>query len=173
MKNVFSVLSVSLLLLNHSSSDLRHFSAFALSFSSEPSPSNTDVSSANKVQIWCTWDWGMVIWIYPIVLRGCNRCPKLQGEVCVRFRWVIFKLMLVNGAWCIFCEIVLRWMYIYLIDDKSLLVQVMAWCRQAIRHYLNQFRPRSMSPYVATKPQCLKLINDIKCDPSYQLYLPT
>ena len=38
-------------------------------------------------------------------------------------------------------------------DDKSTLVQVMAWCRQATSHYLNQCRPRSPTPYGVTGPQ--------------------
>ena len=37
-----------------------------------------------------------------------------------------------------------------LTDDKSTLVQVMAWCLQATSHYLNQCWPRSMSPYGVT-----------------------
>ena len=37
--------------------------------------------------------------------------------------------------------------------DKSTLVQVMAWCRQATSHYLNQFWPRSSTPYGVTRPQ--------------------
>ena len=51
-----------------------------------------------------------------------------------------------NGGWCISCEIALRWMPPDLTDDKSTLVQVMAWCRQAWSHYLSQCWPRSMSP---------------------------
>ena len=50
-------------------------------------------------------------------------------------------------------------------DDQSSLVQVMAWCRQATSHYLShgatyyitpclsQCWPRSLSPYVVTRPQ--------------------
>ena len=34
---------------------------------------------------------------------------------------------------------VLRWMPQDLTDDKSTLIQVMAWCRQAITHYLNHW----------------------------------
>ena len=34
------------------------------------------------------------------------------------------------------------------IDDKSTLVQVMAWCHQAPSHYLSQCWPKSMSPYL-------------------------
>ena len=40
-----------------------------------------------------------------------------------------------------------------LTDDKSTLVQVMAWCRQATSHYLSQCWPRSLWPYGVTKPQ--------------------
>ena len=40
-----------------------------------------------------------------------------------------------------------------LIDDKSTLVQVMAWCRQATNHYLSQCWTRSLSPYGVTRPQ--------------------
>ena len=38
-------------------------------------------------------------------------------------------------------------------DDKSTMVQVMAWCRQATSHYLSQCWPRSMSPNGVTRPQ--------------------
>ena len=34
-------------------------------------------------------------------------------------------------------------------DDKSTLVQVMAWCRQATSHYLNQCWPRSLLLYMS------------------------
>ena len=40
-----------------------------------------------------------------------------------------------------------------LTEDKSTLVQVMAWCRLATSHYLNQCWPSSMSPYGITRPQ--------------------
>ena len=45
-----------------------------------------------------------------------------------------------------------------LIDDKSTLVEIMAWCCVAAGHYLNQWWPRSMIPYGVTKPQWVKLI---------------
>ena len=51
------------------------------------------------------------------------------------------------------CEIALMWMPHNLADEKSLTVQVMAWCHQAISYYLNQCWPRSMSPYGVTCPQ--------------------
>ena len=37
--------------------------------------------------------------------------------------------------------------------DKATVVQVMAWCHQAISYYLNQCWPRSMSPYAIIRPQ--------------------
>ena len=40
-----------------------------------------------------------------------------------------------------------------LTDEKSAFVQVMAWCRQATSHYLNQCWPRSPMPYGVTRPQ--------------------
>ena len=43
--------------------------------------------------------------------------------------------------------------------DKSTLVQVMAWCRQATSHYQSQCWPRSVSPYNITRPQWVKLIH--------------
>ena len=43
-----------------------------------------------------------------------------------------------------------------LTDDKSTLVQVMAWCRQAAIHYLSQCWPRSVSPYGIIRPQWVK-----------------
>ena len=61
--------------------------------------------------------------------------------------------ILVIDDWCISCEIAIRWMYLDLTDDKSTLVQVMAWCHQATSLYLSQCWPRSMSPYGVIRPQ--------------------
>ena len=44
------------------------------------------------------------------------------------------------------CEIALRWIPLNLIDDKSTLVQVMAWCHEATSHYQNQCWWSSMMP---------------------------
>ena len=75
------------------------------------------------------------------------------GRSQFNFRQIIFKLILVNGGWGICYEIALRWMPLDLTDDKSTSVQVMAWCRQATSHYLNQCWPRSPTPYGVTRPQ--------------------
>ena len=61
-----------------------------------------------------------------------------------------------NGGWGISYEIALRWMPLDLIDDKSTLVQVIAWCHQATSHYLRQCWPRSVSPNGITRPQWVK-----------------
>ena len=55
----------------------------------------------------------------------------------------------------IFSAIDLMWMVQDSTDDKSTLVQVMAWCRQAPSHYLSQCWPRSLSSYGVTRPQCV------------------
>ena len=59
--------------------------------------------------------------------RGINSLAPVKFQF--NLRQVIFKLTLVNGGWGISYEIALRWMPLDLTDDKSTLVQVMAWCR--------------------------------------------
>ena len=56
-------------------------------------------------------------------------------------------------------ENALRWIPQGITDDKSILVQVMAWCHQAMTpsHYLSQRWPRSLSPYI-TRPQWNNLL---------------
>ena len=63
------------------------------------------------------------------------------------------KLILHRGSLGTCCEIVLMWMPQKITNEKSTLVQVIAWCRQAKNHYLSQCWPRSMSPYGITRPQ--------------------
>ena len=43
------------------------------------------------------------------------------------------------------CEIAVRWMPQDTFDDKSTLVYVMAWCRQAPSHYLSQCSPMTFA----------------------------
>ena len=69
------------------------------------------------------------------------------------FKWVIFMINSVIDGWCISGKIALRWESLDLSDDKSTLVQVVAWCRQAASHYLSQCWPRSVSLYGVTRPQ--------------------
>ena len=44
---------------------------------------------------------------------------------------------------------------------SSTLVKIMVWYRQATSHCRSQCWPRSMSPYGATRPQCIKSLPDI------------
>ena len=67
-----------------------------------------------------------------------------------------------TDGWGISGKIALRWMPLDLTIDKSILVQVMVWCRQATSHYLSQCWPRSMSPYDITRPQWVNNIRNIK-----------
>ena len=53
------------------------------------------------------------------------------------------------------CEIALGLMLLDLTDDKSTLVQVIAWCCQATSQYLSQCWPRFMSPYGVTRQHVL------------------
>ena len=58
---------------------------------------------------------------------------------------VVFNFILAIDGCDISHEISSRWMSLDITDDKSKLVQVMAWCRQATNHYLSQCWFRSLS----------------------------
>ena len=69
---------------------------------------------------------------------------------------VIFKVYDPNicygvSSWA-FLQISLKWMSQDLTGDYSTFGQVMACCRQAKNHYLNQSWPSPMTPYVVTRP---------------------
>ena len=87
-----------------------------------------------------------------VLLRFNSLAPGRSG---CNFEKVVFKLALLI---CIFksYDNVARWIPQELTDNKSTLVQVMAWCHQATSHYLSQRWPRSMSPYGVTRPQWVK-----------------
>ena len=70
-----------------------------------------------------------------------NHYVKLTGPYHGEgFQLYVTSKMLVDG-WYVSCEISLRWMSLDLMDDKSTLVQVMAWCCQATTNYLSQCDP--------------------------------
>ena len=71
----------------------------------------------------------------------------------------VFSLIRKIDTLSISCEIALRVMLQDLIDDKSILVQVMAWCRQAISHYLSQCWLKSLWPYGITKLYWVNWVN--------------
>ena len=95
---------------------------------------------------------------------------SIKSLVPRRFEWnfrsIIFKLILVFGGWGPSCEISRWWMPLDLTDDKSTLVQVMAWYRQATSHYLSQCWPSFMSPYGVIRPQCVNGISLGLVDPT-------
>ena len=62
-------------------------------------------------------------------------------------RWLILKFTSIIDGWCISFAISLRCLSLDLTDDKSTLLQVMAWCRQATGRYLSQCWPRYMSSH--------------------------
>ena len=66
---------------------------------------------------------------------------------------VIFNLVLLIGIFRSSHDNALRRMPWDLTDDKSRLVQVMAWCCQATSHYLGQCWLSSLSSYGVTRPQ--------------------
>ena len=66
---------------------------------------------------------------------------------------IISKLILVTDGYDISSEIALRWTSRDLCDDKSTLGQLMAWCRQATSHNLNQCWPTFLPPFGVTRPQ--------------------
>ena len=83
------------------------------------------------------------------------------GRCGSNLKTVTFKFISRIDILIISCEIALRWMPQDLIDEKSKLVQVMAWCRQAPSHCLSLCWPRSMWTYGITKPQW---VNSLRSD---------
>ena len=68
-------------------------------------------------------------------------CMKIgvlaPGKCSGKFKSIIFKCITQKSSLDTHCEIGLRWMLENLTNDKSTLLQVMAWCRQAPSHYLS------------------------------------
>ena len=86
--------------------------------------------------------------------KSCSNVNTLApGRPGCHFKTAIFNLVLLIGFFISFNDNALRWMPWDLTDDKSTLVQVMAWCRQATSHYLSQCWHRSVSPYGVTRPE--------------------
>ena len=83
----------------------------------------------------------------PGLLKDFHVNSLAPGRLLFNIRKVIFKLTLVNGGWCISYEIALRWMQQGLTDDKSTLVQVVAWCRPSGNKPLPE--PKLTQIYVA------------------------
>ena len=120
----------------------------------------------------CTY-WNIFHTIWPIV---CSAWQSLifvsHMKYCVIVGYVITKIdsLPPGGVWphfeCVIlrCDAVITFMSISNsfafrrmvqdpTDDKSTLVQVMAWCSQKTSHYLHQCWLRSMTLYGVTRPQ--------------------
>ena len=101
----------------------------------------------------CGWFSGISnVWFY--FNLGIN--SSAPGRPRCHFESAIFNLALLIGIFTPSKDNALRWMPWDLTDDKSTLVQVMAWCHQATSHYLSQCWPSYMSPYGVTRPQWVK-----------------
>ena len=90
-------------------------------------------------------------------LLAPGRCSSI-------FKYVLFKHFIWTNMWNSICEIVLIWIPMGLIDNKSALDQVMAWCHQATSHYLEQCWPSSATPYGVTRPQWVNSLRRHKID---------
>ena len=111
--------------------------------------SETESKFQNFLSRKCLWK--NVIYKMSAILSQPQHVSSLApGKFEWKFRYGIFKWILVIDGWGISCEIAIIWMSLYLTDDQSTLVQVMAWCRQATSHYLSQCWPRSLPPYGVT-----------------------
>ena len=78
---------------------------------------------------------------------GRSRCDSKIG---------IFNLLLLIGIFRSSHDNASRWMPQDLADDKSTLVQVMAWCCEATSHYLSQCWLSFLLPYGGARPQWVK-----------------
>ena len=107
--------------------------------------------------------WWPSAWTHRCVTWWNKINSLAPGRFQQNLRKTIFKLILVIDGCDISSEIALRWTSLDLSDDKSILVQVMAWCHQATSHYLNQCWPRSLPPYGVTRPQWVKSLVSCCC----------
>ena len=98
-----------------------------------------------------------LLWLCCVLLGIPVINSLAPGRPRCHFKTAIFNIVLLIGIFTSSKDNALRWMLRDLIDDKSTLIQVMAWCRQATSHYLSQCWPSSMSPYDITRPQWVNL----------------
>ena len=89
------------------------------------------------------------IWLPNLVLYQTAECDSKN---------LIFNLVLLIGIFKSSNDNALWWMLQDLPDDKSTLVQVMAWCCQATSHYPSQCWLSSLSTYGIARPQWAKFI---------------
>ena len=123
------------------------------------------IPGANEL-IWSICCACLVHHIMELCIKWCDyHQPYINSLGPGKFKWnfrhVIFKQIVVIGGWGISCEITLIWMSLVFTDDQSILVHVMAWCRQATSHYLSQCWPRFISLYGVTSPLWVNNVDNI------------
>ena len=79
----------------------------------------------------------------------------------------IFNLVLLIGIFRSSHNNALWWMPQDITDDKSTLVQVMAWCRQATSHCVSQCWLSSLSHYCVARPQWVNAMRELFNQPLY------
>ena len=86
-------------------------------------------------------------------LKGLWQCHVAVLETPHAYKWpAFFKCISLREEIAILYKILLKYIFRYLIDNKSSLIAVMAGCHQATRHYLNLCWPTCTMPYgVATQ----------------------
>ena len=108
-------------------------------------------------------EWNFRVYKKPLFMKTPMKCKNLgdlricnyldPGRCGNNFNSMMVKLIIPDSSLGTRCETPLRWMPQNLSNEKSTLVQVMAWCHQATSHYLSQCWPRSMLPYGVIRPQ--------------------
>ena len=74
--------------------------------------------------------------------------PEIYGS---DFKCAIMQLIVMTDILSIASGITLRWIPQDFSNNKSVLVEVMAWCREATSHYLTQYWSSPILPYGITK----------------------
>ena len=107
-------------------------------------------AKTSRLHSWATTSWRQTWWEKMSPGASLTHWPGRSG---FDSKNGIFYLVLLIGIFRSSHYNALRWMPQDLTDDKSTLVQVMAWCRQASSHYLSQCWLSSLSPYGVARPQ--------------------
>ena len=100
-------------------------------------------------------------WLTSVPPNGSTRWQWVNslapGRPRSHFKSTIFNLVLLIAIFTSSKDNALRQMWRDLTNDKSTLVQVMAWYHQATSHYLSQCWPSSMSQYGVNRPQWVNI----------------
>ena len=108
---------------------------------------------------------GILFNLYIYMIKHLQRNEK-RGDN--KFKSAILKYVLQMKFMSTSCEITLRWMPQNMFNEKSTLVQVMAWCCQAPSHYLSQCWPQPILPYRFTKPQSVQWLDNAPSNDTFQ-----